>query len=141
MNITRENTGDLTAIIKVEIEPSDYTEAVEKLISDYKRKANIPGFRPGHVPTGLVKKMYGKAILAEEVNKLLSDSLMNYIRDEKLDILGNPLPNLEKNPSIDFDNQTSFEFFFDVGFAPEFTVPLSVDLEVEHLEILSLIHI
>lgn len=136
MNITRENTGDLTAIVKVEIEPSDYTEAVEKIITDYKRKANIPGFRPGHVPTGLVKKMYGKAILAEEVNKLLSDSLMNYIRDEKLDILGNPLPNMEKNPSIDFDNQTSFEFYFDLGFAPAFTVPLSKELEVERLEIM-----
>jgi len=135
MNITRENTGELTAIVKVEIEPADYSEAVDKLISDYKRKANIPGFRPGHVPTGLVKKMYGKAILAEEVNKLLSDKLMNYIKDEKLEILGNPLPNLEKNSAIDFETQTSFEFYFDLGFTPEFSIPLSEDIEVEHLEI------
>lgn len=131
MNITRENTGELTAIVKIEIEPTDYTEAVDKVISDHKRKANIPGFRPGHVPTGLIKKMYGKAILAEEVNKLISGNLMKYIKDEKLEILGNPLPNLEKNAIIDFDNQTSFDFYFDLGFAPFFTIPFTKDLEIE----------
>ena len=95
MNITKESTGDLTAILKIEIVPADYAAAVEKQIADYKRKANIPGFRPGHIPTGLVKKMYGKAILADEVNRLISDSLVNYLREEKLDILGNPLHHCE----------------------------------------------
>lgn len=136
MNISLEKTAELTAIVKVEIEPSDYNEKVEKVILDHKRKANIPGFRPGHVPTGLIKKMYGKSILAEEVNKLLSESLMNYIRDEKLDILGHPLPNTEKSNPIDFEHQTAFEFYFDLGLSPDFTIPLSNDTEVEYLEIM-----
>jgi FKBP-type peptidyl-prolyl cis-trans isomerase (trigger factor) len=135
MNITRESTGELTAIVKIEIEPEDYSVAVDKVIHDYKRKSNIPGFRPGHIPTGLIKKMYGKAILAEEINKLLSDSLMKYIKDEKLDILGNPLPSKEKNAPADFENQTRFDFFFDLGFAPEFTLPFSRELEIEHFTI------
>ena len=132
MNITKESTGALTALLKIEIGPSDYAAAVEKQIADYKRKANIPGFRPGHIPTGLIKKMYGKAILADEVNRLISDNLISYIRDEKLDILGNPLPNLEKNPAIDFETQESFEFYFDLGLAPEFTIPLGNELGVEN---------
>ncbi len=136
MNISLEKTGELTAIVKVEIEPSDYNEKVEKIILDHKRKASIPGFRPGHVPTALIKKMYGKSILAEEVNKLLSESLMNYIREEKLNILGHPLPNTEKSNPIDFENQTAFEFYFDLGLSPDFTIPLSNGTEVEYLEIM-----
>ncbi|MEI7982255.1 MAG: trigger factor family protein, partial [Bacteroidota bacterium] len=132
MNITKEKTGKLTATLKIEIGPSDYSAAVEKQIIDYKRKANIPGFRPGHIPTGLVKKMYGKAILADEVNKLLSDGLLNYIKEEKIDILGNPIPNQEKNSAVDFENHTDFEFYFDLGLSPEFTVPLNMDLHVEY---------
>ncbi|MCX6306958.1 MAG: trigger factor [Bacteroidetes bacterium] len=131
MNVTKESTGALTALLRIEIAPADYAASVEKQIADYKRKANIPGFRPGHIPTGLIKKMYGKAILADEVNKLISDSLMNYIRDEQLDILGNPLPNMEKNSEIDFESQESFEFYFDLGLAPEFTIPLDQDLQIE----------
>ena len=135
MNITRESTGELTSIVKIEIGPADYTEAVDKVIQDYKRKANIPGFRPGHVPAGLIRKMYGKSILAEEVNKLISDNLMQYIKDENLDILGNPLPNPEKNSVIDFEHESSFEFFFDLGLAPAFTVPFGKETEVEYLQI------
>ncbi|MCK9219965.1 MAG: hypothetical protein M0P47_07950 [Bacteroidales bacterium] len=131
MNITRENTGELTATLKIEIVPADYTKAVEKQINDYKKKANLPGFRPGHIPVGLIKKMYGKAVLADEVNKLLSDSLMNYIKDEKIDILGNPLPNIEKDVEVDFDNQTSFTFYFDLGIAPEFSIPFDQNLHVD----------
>ncbi|MDP1624073.1 MAG: trigger factor [Bacteroidales bacterium] len=135
MNITKESTGSLTALVKIEICPDDYAASVEKQIADYKRKANIPGFRPGHIPTGLIKKMYGKAILADEVNKLISDSLVNYIRDQKVDILGNPIPNVEKNAAIDFENQDSFEFYFDLGLAPEFTIPLDQDLQIENYSI------
>ena len=131
MNITKESTGILTALLKIEIGPADYTATVEKQIADYKRKANIPGFRPGHIPTGLIKKMYGKTILADEVNKLISDNLVNFIRDEKIDILGNPLPNMEKNSVIDFENQESFEFYFDLGLTPEFTIPVDQDLQIE----------
>ncbi len=135
MKITRESTGDLTARIRMEIGPEDYAAAVEKQITDYKRKANLPGFRPGHVPTGLVRKMYGKAILADEVNRLISDSLTGYIRDEKLDILGNPIPNMEMNQAIDFENQESFDFYFDLGLTPAFTIPVDKDLNIDHLVI------
>jgi trigger factor len=131
MKITKESTGALTALLKIEIGPADYSATVEKQIADYKRKANIPGFRPGHIPTGLIRKMYGRAILADEVNKLISDNLVSYIRDEKIDILGNPLPNMEKNAVIDFENQEDFEFYFDLGLTPEFSVPASEDLGIE----------
>jgi len=104
MNIKKESTGDYTATITIGIGPEDYNEAVEKQIQDHKRKANIPGFRPGHVPAGLIKKMYGKAILADEINTLLSDSLHGYIKDEKLDILGNPIPSLKQDTPVDFEN-------------------------------------
>jgi trigger factor len=136
MNVSKESTGSLTALLKIEIGPEDYTAAIEKQISDYKRKAKIPGFRPGHIPTGLIKKMYGKVILAEEVNKLISDSLMNYIKEEKLDILGNPLPNMEKNATVDFEKQDSFEFYFDLGLTPAFLVPVDKDLDITNYIIL-----
>jgi len=136
MNLTRESTGELTATIRLEISPEDYTEQVNKVIRDYQKKANIPGFRPGHVPQGMIRKMYGKAVLAEEVNKLISDSLDNYIKEQNLDLLGNPIPNQEKNAAINFETQTSFEFFFDIGFAPEFKVPLGPETEVEEYDIL-----
>lgn len=135
MNLSRENTGELTATIRLEITPEDYTEQVNKVIRDYQKKANIPGFRPGHVPIGLIRKQYGKAVLAEEVNKLISDSLNNYIKEQNLDLLGNPIPSDSKNSEINFEEQTSFEFFFDIGFAPAFTVPLGQETEVEDLEI------
>ena len=135
MNLTRENTGELTATIRLEISPEDYTEQVNKVIRDYQKKANIPGFRPGHVPSGLIRKMYGKAVLAEEVNKLISESLNKYIREQNLDLLGNPIPSKEKSPAVNFDTQTSFEFFFDIGFAPEFNIPLGLETMVDDYEI------
>jgi len=135
MNLTRENTGELTATIRLEISPEDYTEQVNKVIRDYQKKANIPGFRPGHVPSGLIRKMYGKAVLAEEVNKLISESLNKYIREQNLDLLGNPIPSKEKSPAVNFDAQTSFEFFFDIGFAPEFNIPLGLETMVDDYEI------
>ncbi|MCX6282712.1 MAG: trigger factor [Bacteroidetes bacterium] len=136
MNLSKENTGELTATIRLEIIPEDYSEQVNKVIRDYQKKANIPGFRPGHIPSGLIRKMYGKAVLAEEVNKLISDSLTNYIKEQKLDLLGNPIPNQEKNSAVNFETQTSFEFFFDIGFAPEFKIPFGPETEVEDLEII-----
>lgn len=135
MNISRENTGELTATIRLEITTEDYSEQVNKVIKDYQKKANIPGFRPGHVPSGLVRKMYGRSVMAEEVNKLITDSLNNYIREQNMNLLGNPIPNQEKNQAANFETQTSFEFFFDIGFAPEFKVPLGPETEVEDLEI------
>lgn len=132
MNIKKESTGDYTATITIGIGPEDYNEAVEKQIQDHKRKANIPGFRPGHVPAGLIKKMYGKAILADEINKLLSDSLHGYIKDEKLDILGNPIPSLKQDTQVDFENQTDFEFCFDLGLSPAFDLQFNKEVEMEY---------
>jgi hypothetical protein len=130
MEITRENTGELTATIRVAITNQDYEENVNKVLKDYQRKATMPGFRPGHVPFGHVKKLYGKAVLAEEVNKIISEALNNYMQEEKLAVLGNPVANKEKNGNIDFDNPDSFEFFFDIGLAPEFSLDLD-KLEVD----------
>ena len=91
MNITRENKDALNAVVKIDIEKNDYSEKVEKILTDYRKSANIPGFRKGQVPLGLIKKQYGKAVLVDEVNKLLQESLGKYLNDEKLDVLGNPL--------------------------------------------------
>ena len=134
MNIVKEKTGDLTAVLKVNIKQEDYSEKVENVIKDYRKKARIDGFRPGKVPTGLIKKMYGTGILVEEVNKLISESLTNYIRDEKLNILGEPLPT-ENQKTADFDNETEFEFLFDVAIAPEVEVKISKKDKVPYYEI------
>lgn len=125
MNIVRKDLDQNNAVVTLCIEKVDYAENVDKTLSNYRKKANVPGFRPGMVPTGLVKKMYGKAVMAEEINKLVSDNLMGYIRDNKINILGEPLPSLTEQKVIDFDNQESFEFAFDLGIAPEFEVELT----------------
>lgn len=125
MNITKENIDELNAVLKVKVEKTDYEEKVNDTLKDYKKRANIPGFRPGKVPFGMVKKMYGKAIMLEEVNKLLSESVSKYIFDEKLKILGDPLPNEEKQEMIDWDTQEDFEFIFDLGLVPEFEFKMS----------------
>ena len=125
MNITKESTGDLSAVIKIEVEVADYEQTVNKSLKEYQRKANIPGFRPGKVPFGMIKKMYKTAVLADEMNKLISENLSSYIEDNKIEILGNPLPNKEKQDVIDFDNNEEFEFFFDIGLKPEIDVELS----------------
>ena len=121
MNITRENVDALNAVVKVDIAKEDYSEKVEKILSDYRKTANIPGFRKGHVPMGMVKKQYGKAVLVDEVNKLLQDALNKYLTEEKLDVLGQPLPKPQDN--IDWDAEV-FTFEFELGLAPEFEVNL-----------------
>ena len=122
MNITRENKDALNAVVKIHIEKSDYADKVEKILTDYKKSANIPGFRKGQVPMGLIKKQYGKAILVDEVNKLLQDALGKYLNDEKLDVLGNPLPKAQDNMDWDAD---AFSFEFEIGLSPEFDIKLN----------------
>jgi len=124
MNITKENIDALSVTVTVKIEQNDYEPTVEKVLKDYRKKANMPGFRPGMVPAGLVKKMYGKAVIADEVNKMLSQNLSQYFVDEKLNILGDPLPNEEKQPTIDWEKDVDFEFVFDIAVAPEIDVKL-----------------
>jgi trigger factor len=124
MNITREKIDDLNGIIRVNIEKSDYESKVEKALKEHRKKATMPGFRPGMIPLGLIKKMYGKAAMVEEVNTALTQGLSNHIIDEKLNILGEPLPNEEQQKDIDWEKDTDFEFVFDIGFAPEANLSL-----------------
>ncbi|WP_298549969.1 trigger factor [uncultured Algibacter sp.] len=121
MNITRENVDALNAVVKVDIAKEDYSDKVEKILTDYRKTANIPGFRKGHVPMGMVKKQYGKAVLVDEVNKLLQDALNKYLTEEKLDVLGQPLPKTQDEIDWEADK---FSFEFELGLAPEFNVEL-----------------
>ena len=132
MNITRENTGDLTATLKVEVNENDYREKVQVVLKDYRKKANIPGFRAGKVPAGIINKMYGRAVVADEVNKVLSESLQKYIEENKLNVIGQPLPNTEKSEMVDFDNKKEFEFFFDIGLYPEVNLELNEEISVDY---------
>lgn len=122
MNITKENVDALNAVVKVDIVADDYQDKVTQVLNDYRKKANIPGFRKGHVPMGMVKKQYGKSVMIDEVNKLLQDSLNKFITEEKLDILGNPLPRIQDDFNWDAD---TFSFEFELGLAPEFDVDLN----------------
>lgn len=119
MNITKKDIDSLNAVVTVEISKDDYSDKVEKVLNNYRKTANIPGFRKGHVPMGMVKKQYGKAVLLEEVNKLLQDTLHNYLTEEKLDVLGNPLPKNDAEINWDADD---FTFEFELGLAPQFDV-------------------
>ncbi len=134
MNITRENIDQLNAVVKVDIAKEDYSDKVEKILTDYRKSANIPGFRKGHVPMSLVKKQYGKAVLVDEVNKLLQDAIGKYLVEEKLDVLGNPLPKPQDN--LDWDSD-AFSFEFELGLAPEFDVKLKGKKAITHYNIVA----
>lgn len=135
MNVSLQNIDKVSALLTVKLEKADYQERVDKALKHLRQKAQMPGFRPGMVPMGLVKKMYGKSVLAEEVNKLLSETVYKYIQDNKVNILGEPLPNEEKQPVIDFDTMEEFEFLFDIALAPEFKVEVSKDDKVDYYDI------
>jgi trigger factor len=134
MNITLENIDTLNAVVKVDIAKEDYSAKVEKILTDYRRTANIPGFRKGHVPMGMVKKQYGKAVLIDEVNKLLQDALGKYLVEEKLDVLGNPLPKAQDD--LDWESD-AFTFEFELGLAPEFDVKLDSKKAVTYYKIVA----
>lgn len=136
MNIVRKDVDAINTTIGIQVSKSDYAEKVEKQLKEYRKKANIPGFRPGMVPLGLIKKMYGKAILAEEINKIISDSSMNYIKKNDLNILGEPLPNETDQKPINFDTDEEFEFLFDLALAPEFEIDLSKKDKIKYYDII-----
>ena len=115
-----QNVDKVSALLTVNIEKADYQEKVEKLLKKYRQQVNMPGFRKGMVPMSLIKKQFGKSAMAEEVDKLMQDAVNNYIRENKVNMLGMPLPNEEKMQTIDFDTQENFEFVFDIALAPEF---------------------
>ena len=134
MNITLENIDALNAVVKVDIVKEDYSEKIEKILTNYRKTANVPGFRKGHVPMGMVKKQYGKAVLVDEVNKLLQDALNKYLTEEKLDVLGQPIPKPQEN--IDWDGE-NFSFEFELGLAPEFEVNLKSKKAITHYKIIA----
>jgi trigger factor len=125
MNITRENIDDLNVVLKISIDKPDYEEKVETVLKDYRKKASIKGFRPGMVPIGMIRKIYGRAVQIEEINKVVTENIQKYITEEKLDILGDPLPKADEKESLDFDTQEDFTFTFEIGLAPDVVLPLS----------------
>lgn len=136
MKISVENIDKVNAVMTAVVEPADYTEKYEKAVKEAKKKINMPGFRPGMVPVGLVKKQFGVSILAEEVNKLLQDGLFGYIRENKINMLGEPLPT-EENNNVDLKEGESFTFKFELAIAPEFKVELSKadTIDYYHVEV------
>ena len=125
MNISFEKIDKVNALLTIQIEKADYENKVAAALKDFRKKASLPGFRPGMVPTSLLKKRFGTEILAEQVNKILGEEVYKYIREEKINILGEPLPNMEKQEPVDFANKEEFSFVFDVALAPEFDAKLS----------------
>ena len=125
MNITKENIDDLNAVLKVKIEKPDYEDKVETVLKDYRKKATIKGFRPGMVPIGLIKKMYGRAVQIDEINKIVTENIQKYLADEKLEILGDPLPKADEQDKIDFETQQDFTFSFELGLTPAIDLKLS----------------
>jgi trigger factor len=136
MNITRENIDDLNAVLKVEIRKPDYEDKVENVLKDYRKKANIKGFRPGMVPIGLVRKMYSRAVQIEEINKIVTENIQKYLTDEKIEILGDPIPKADEQEKIDFDTQEDFTFSFELGLAPVIELKLSKKNKVNQHEII-----
>jgi trigger factor len=135
MDISMQNVDKVSALLTVKIDKADYEENVSKSLKTLRQKAQIPGFRKGMVPMGLIQKMYRKSVIAEEVNKLISEKLYGYIKENNIAILGDPLPNEEKQPEIDFDTMDSFEFLFDIALAPEFEVSITDKDEVDYYTI------
>ncbi len=120
MNVTLEKKDDLNAILSIEIKPEDYKPGVTQSLKDYRKTAKVPGFRPGLAPMGMIKKMVGKSIFVEEVNKIANNALFSYLREQKIDILGQPINSEEKESEANFDEEGDFLFHFDLGLTPQF---------------------
>jgi len=134
MEITKKDIDSLNAVLTVAVKEEDYSGKVQKILTNYRKTANIPGFRKGHVPMGMVKKQYGKAVLVEEVNKILQEALHNYLTEEKLDVLGNPLP--KNDTEIDWDTP-NFSFDFELGLSPKFEVDVVGKKSITHYNIVA----
>jgi trigger factor len=124
MQVTEEKKDALNVVLNVKIEPNDYSEKLDKSIKTYAKQVSIPGFRTGKVPIGMVKKKYGKALLAEELNKIVSESIDGYIKEKQLDVLGSPLPHPDDSDNGNWDQPENFTFKYDVGLAPEVDITL-----------------
>lgn len=135
MDTSLTNVDSVNAVIKIEVKKADYQPKVDEAIKSFRKKANIPGFRPGTVPTSMVKKMYGKSIMAEEINKLVGESLYSYIQENKINVLGEPLPNIEQQQPIDFAAETDYDFYFDIALAPEIKMSLTKKDKINYYKI------
>jgi trigger factor len=135
MNIVREDIDALNAVLTVEVKPEDYQENVKTTLNKYRKTAKIPGFRPGHIPMGLIQKQYGPAVISEELNKLVNSELQKFISENDLDILGNPIPSQDDNFKGDFNKPDVFEFKYEIGLAPEIKVPLSGKNKFDYVKV------
>ena len=135
MKVLQESVDKLNAVLKVEIKSEDYQKNVKASLEKYRKSAKVPGFRPGKVPFGMIQKQYGKSVLAEELNKLANDSLYKFITDEKLEILGNPIPTEDETFKGDMENPGDFEFAYEIGFSPKFDIPLSSRKSIEYFAV------
>lgn len=135
MNITLDKKSATEGLIKISLKETDYQPKVEEKVREYARKANIKGFRPGKVPNGVIKRMYGKSIMVDEINHLLSHSLNNYIKDNGIKLLGEPLPDLDKSRNIDWETQKDFEFEYQIGLVDDFKYDLSDKVKIKRHQI------
>lgn len=135
MNVVQEKVDDLNAVLRVTIDPKDYKEKVDKTLGDYRRQASIPGFRPGKVPMSLIQKKYGKAVLAEELNRAVQSSLTDFIQSNDLRILGQPLPKEDEEVKGDFEKPETFEFAYEIGVTPDFEIKLSQKNKFDYLKV------
>ena len=135
MEITLDKASDTNALLKIKLIPDDYKAEYDKKLKEYGRKVAVKGFRPGHAPVGLVKKMYGKGLLIDEINNILSKTVSDYIRTTKLQIVGDPVPNMAEADKVDWDNQQEFDFSYEIGLASDFEVDLSLIPAVTQFDI------
>jgi trigger factor len=135
MNVTRQEVNAETALLTVQVSPADYQGKVAASLDKYRKQAKIPGFRPGKVPMGLIQKQYGKGVLAEEMNKLVSDALYAYVQENKLEILGNPIPKDGTEVKGDFDNPGDFEFVYEIGYSPAIDLKLTNKSKYDYVQV------
>ena len=135
MNIQFENPDKVNGLLTLTIEKSDYAEKVEKTLKDYRKRAQVPGFRPGQAPMGMIQRQYGMSVKVDEINRLLNEKIYEYIHENKIQMLGEPLPNNEKQKPLDFAGDGPFEFVFDIAVAPEFKAELSGRDKIDYYQI------
>lgn len=135
MNVVREDVDALNAILKITVKSEDYQQKVDDTLRDYRKKVNMPGFRPGHVPKGLIQKQYGKSVLMDELNRVVNSSLQSYLAENKVEILGNPIPKADTEVAGDFNKPGDFEFTYQIGLAPEFKVALSKKNKFNYIKV------
>jgi trigger factor len=135
MNVIREDVNEMSAILKVQIAPADYQAKVDASLEKYRKQAKVPGFRPGKIPMGMIRKQFGKSVLGEELNKIVSDSLFGYVNENKIEILGNPIPKEDMEVKGDFENPGDFEFTYEIGLSPEIKLSLSAKDKFDYVKV------